>query len=33
MRLVGMIEAEQTQEGETQRNDRLIAVAAAKKKR
>ncbi len=27
-RLIGVIEAEQTEEGETERNDRLIAVAA-----
>ena len=27
-RLLGVIEAEQTEEGETERNDRLIAVAA-----
>src|SRR5918911_173932 len=26
-RLIGVIEAEQTEEGETQRNDRLIAIA------
>ena len=26
-RLIGVIEAEQTEEGETDRNDRLIAVA------
>jgi len=29
VRLVGVLEAEQTQEGKTQRNDRLIGVAAA----
>jgi inorganic pyrophosphatase len=28
-RLIGVIEAEQTQQGKTERNDRLIAVAAA----
>jgi inorganic pyrophosphatase len=27
-RLIGVIEAEQTEEGETERNDRLLAVAA-----
>src|SRR6185295_2455954 len=27
-RLIGVVEAEQTEEGETMRNDRLIAVAA-----
>ena len=29
VRLIGVLEAEQTQEGETDRNDRLIGVAAA----
>ena len=29
VRLVGVLEAEQTQEGKTQRNDRLIGVAVA----
>jgi len=30
-RLIGVIEAEQTEDGETDRNDRLIAVAAPSK--